>query len=179
MPPRAALLLLVAVLFAGCTPNRTPPPVLLFDGLPVSGDLQSAQSRGFRNCFNLDAINVRCRRHGAFVFGHGPYEAAVDLRGSKGQSGFDHLTLWHDQDQRAVYDILVSLHRAGWRSCHTGSSHAGDQAIFTHPGAAVRISVDISFYGNRRLRVFPTWKPQRLSSRCVPNEGLGIFGLNE
>lgn len=178
MQRRATFLLLLPLVSLGCTPNRQPPPVLLFAGLPVSGDLQSALRTGFRNCFNLDAINVRCRRHGVFVQGHGPYEAAVDLRGSKGQSGFDHLTLWHDQDQRAVYDILVSLHRAGWRSCHTGNQHSGDQAIFTHPAARVRISVDISFYGNRRLRVFPTWKPQRLSSRCVPNEGLGIFGLN-
>lgn len=112
------------------------------------------------------------------LYGHGPYEAALDLQGSNGQSGFDHLTLWHEDDQRALYKILVSLHRMGWRSCLTGAGRAGDQAIFTREGAPVRISIDISYYGERRLRIFPNWKPQRLSSRCDPNEGLGVFNLN-
>lgn len=111
-------------------------------------------------------------------YGHGPYEAAVDLRGSKGQSGFNHLTLWHDDDQEALYDTLVSLHRKGWRSCYTGTDRAGDQAIFTHRDVRVRISIDISYYNKRRLRVFPSWVPQKLSSPCIPNEGLGIFNLN-
>ena len=171
-------LLTIALLCVGCTPNRAPPPTLLLDGLPVSGNLDAAVRAGFDNCFNMDAINVRCRRPGVMLYGHGPYEAAVDLRGSEGQSGFDHLTLWHDDDQGALYQILVSLHRMGWRSCHTGTDRAGDQAIFTHGEAAVRISIDISYYGERRLRVFPSWKPQRLSSPCIPNEGLGIFNLN-
>jgi hypothetical protein len=168
----------MALLCAGCTPNRLPPPVLLFAGLPVSGSLDAATRAGFSHCFNMDAINVRCRRHGVMFLGHGPYEAAVDLRGSDGQSGFDHLTLWHDDDQQALYRILVSLHRTGWRSCHTGTDVAGDQAIFTHREARVRISVDISYYGERRLRIFPSTKPQRLSSKCMPNEGLGMFNLN-
>lgn len=173
-----ALLLLSAFLCLGCTPNREPPPLLLFGGLPASGDIAAAKRAGFTNCFNMDAINVRCRRHGAMFLGHGPFEAAVDLRGSEGQSGFDHLTIWHDEDQRALYAVLLSLHRAGWRSCHTGSERAGDQAIFTHPSEPVRISVDISYFGERRLRVFPKWRTQKLSSACVPDEGLGMFNLN-
>jgi hypothetical protein len=178
MNKRAACLFAIALLCAGCTPNRPPPPVLLFAGLPVSGSLDAATRAGFSHCFNMDAINVRCRRHGVMFLGHGPYEAAIDLRGSNGQSGFDHLTLWHDDDQQALYRILVSLHRTGWRSCHTGTDVAGDQAVFTHREARVRISVDISYYGERRLRVFPSRKPQRLSSKCIPNEGLGMFNLN-
>jgi hypothetical protein len=112
------------------------------------------------------------------VYGHGPYEAAVDVHGSDGQSGFDNLTLWDDNDQRSLYRIIVSLHQKGWRFCVTNTGHAGDQAIFTHEGASVRISLDISYYGDRRLRVFPIGLPQRLSSGCVPHDGLGIFNLN-
>lgn len=169
---------LLFLLCAGCTPNRPPPPTLLFAGLPVSGSLSDALQAGFRKCFNMDAITVRCRRGGVRVYGHGPYDAAIDLRGSKGQSGFDHLTIWHEEDQRSLYQILVSLHRMGWRSCLTGGDRSGDQAIFTHPDAPVRFSMDISYYGERRLRIFPTWRGQRLSSTCEPNEGLGVFNLN-
>jgi hypothetical protein len=177
MTPRT-LLLAAALLAGGCTPNRQPPPERAFGGLPIAGDMEAAQRAGFRRCFNMDAINVRCRRAGVMLYGHGPYQAAIDLRGSKGQSGFDHLTLWHDTDQDALYQVLLSLHRNGWRSCHTGSDHAGDQAIFTHPSVPIRISMDISYYGERRLRIFPSWKPQKMSSRCVPNEGLGMFNLD-
>lgn len=176
MTPRISILL-TTLLCAACTPNRPPPPALVFAGVPVSGGMDTALQAGFRNCFNMDAIHVRCRRKGVMVFGHGPYEAAVDLRGSEGQSGFDHLTLWHDDDQRALYKILVSLHRAGWRSCYTGTERAGDQVIFTRGDAPVRFSIDVSYFGERRLRVFPAWKAQKLSGRCVPNEGLGMFNL--
>lgn len=168
----------LALLCTACTPDRPPPAPLLFAGLPVSGDAALAARAGFRTCFNMDAVNVRCRRQAVTVLGNGPYQAAVDLRGSRGQSGFDHLTLWHDQDQRALYSILVSLHRQGWRSCHTGTDRAGDQALFTHPDAPVRISIDISYYAERRLRILPNWKPQKLSTRCVPDKGLGLFNLD-
>jgi hypothetical protein len=177
MPPRA-LLLLTTLLCLGCSPNGPPPPPLSFDGLPVSGSLEAAHRAGFRNCFNTDAIHVRCRRGGVMLLGHGPFEAAMDLLGSYGQAGFDHLTIWHDDDQRALYPILQSLHRAGWRSCHTGTDRAGDQVIFTRPGAAVRFSIDVSYYGERRLRVFAGWRGQKLSSPCVPDEGLGLFNLD-
>ena len=175
---RAKASIVLALLCASCTPNRPPPPTLLFAGLPVSGNLDDALRERFDRCFNMDAINVRCRRHGVMLYGHGPFEAAVDLRGSVGQSGFDHLTLWHDNDQDALYAVLVSLHRLGWRSCHTGTDRAGDQAIFTLRGAPVRFSIDISHFGDRRLRLFPSWKKQKLTSRCIPNEGLGIFNID-
>ena len=151
---------------------------MLFGGLPVAGDIAEARQAGFTRCFNTDAVNVRCRRPVAMFYGHGPFEAAVDLRGREGQSGFDHLTIWHEDDQRALYAVVLSLYKAGWRSCHTGGEFSGDQAIFTRPGAPVRISIDISYYGDRRMRVFPTWRGQKMSSKCVPDEGLGIFNLN-
>jgi hypothetical protein len=140
--------------------------------------MEAAARGGFRHCFNMDAVHVRCRRAGVTLYGRGPYEAAVDLRGSRGQSGFDHLVLWHDGDQRALYDILPSLHRRGWRLCITGTDRAGDQAIFTRKGEPVRISMDISYYGKRRLRILPLDKPQELSTRCIPQKGLSVFNLN-
>ncbi len=170
----AALILLVI----GCTPNRPPPEPLEFDGLPVSGSLALAVRSGFTSCFNTDAIRFRCRKHRVQILGQGPFQAAVDLRGSKSQSGFDHVVLWHDDDQRALYDVLVPLHRLGWRDCITGTERAGDQAIFTLAGAQVWISVDISYYGKRRLRIFPSTATPKLSSKCIPQRGLEIFNLN-
>jgi hypothetical protein len=176
--PAFGCALMSALLIPGCEADRPPPPTLLFAGLPVSGSVDEALRAGFGSCFNTDAINMRCRRHGVMLYGHGPYEAAVDLRGSNGQSGFDHLTIWHDRDQRALYKILVPLHRMGWSFCYTGNERGGDQAIFTRGNSPVRISMDISRYGDRRLRIFPTWKPQRLSSPCIPSKGLEIFNLD-
>ena len=169
---------LLALLATACTPDRPPPAPLHFSGLPASGSLAFALRSGFTSCFNMDAIRLRCRKHGVLFQGRGPYEAAVDLRGSKGQSGFDHLVLWHDGDQRALYDALIPLHRKGWRACITGTDRAGDQAIFTLPGAQVWISVDISYYGKRRLRVFPSTVAPKVSSACIPQVGLEIFNLN-
>jgi hypothetical protein len=70
------------------------------------------------------------------------------------------------------------LHRLGWRDCITGTERAGDQAIFTLAGAQVWISVDISYYGKRRLRIFPSTATPKLSSKCIPQRGLEIFNLN-
>jgi hypothetical protein len=159
-------------------PDFPPPPAVHFAGLPVSGNLRTARNAGLNDCFNIDAVNVRCRMHRMMFLGNGPYEAAVDLAGSKGQLGYDHLTLWSDDDQAALYAILISLYRLGWRSCHSENLVGGDQAIFTHAGAPARISIDISYYGKRRLRIFPNWKSQRLSGPCFPDEGLGIFNIN-
>ena len=169
---------MLALLAAGCTPDRPPPPPLLFAGLPASGSLAFARELGFTACFNMDAIRVRCRKPRVSFLGHGPYEAAVDLWGSKGQSGFDHVVMWHADDQRALYDVLIPLHRRGWRACITGTERAGDQAIFTLAGAPVWISVDISYYGKRRLRIFPKPITPKLSSACIPQRGLEIFNLN-
>ncbi len=168
---------MLGLLATGCTPNQPPPPPLTFSGLPASGSLALATRSGFTSCFNMDAIRLRCRNHRVLFLGQGPYQAAVDLRGSKGQSGFDHVVLWHDDDQRALYQVLVPLHRKGWRACVTGTERAHDQAIFTLAGAKVWISVDISYYGKRRLRVFPSTIPPKLSSECIPQAGLEIFNL--
>lgn len=159
-------------------PNQSPPPTQWFAGLPVSGNLANALRAGFDDCPWMDAVNVRCRRHGVMLYGQGPFEAAVDLRGSKGQSGFDHLTLWHVHDQSALFGVLGSLHERGWVSCHTEFEHGGGQAIFTHPASPVFISVDLNYYGKRRLRLFPAWHAPELTGPCIPDKDLAIFGLD-
>lgn len=156
-------------------PRLPPPPAQWLAGVPVSGDLATARRAGFVDCFNIDAVHVRCRRHGIMLYGNGPYEAAVDLRGSEGQSGFDHVTLWHDGDQAALYHVLASLDQLGWSSCHTEIGHSGGEAIFAKPYAAVFASIDISYYGKRRLRLFPTWHQIRLAGPCFPDHGLELF----
>lgn len=153
-------------LLAGCGgPHRTPPPPLRFDGLPVSGSLADALRAGFRNCRN-DTAGMRCRRDGVMLLGQGPYTAALDLDGSNGDGGFDQLTLWNDWDQNAVIAIGTALERQGWRSCYTGEGRRGDQAIYTHQRARVRLSMDLSYWGKRRLRVIPEWNNRE--PRCRP-----------
>jgi hypothetical protein len=96
--------------------------------------------------------------------GAGPFEAAVDLVGGDGSGGFDELILWHDQDQYAVYKITEVLEKKGWKSCMTGSDDKGDQIIYTRKDVPVRISMDLSYWGNRRLRVIPDWSKKE--QRC-------------
>jgi hypothetical protein len=169
-------MLLLALLAASCQPKRPPPARLLFGGLPVSGDLGFAQAKGFKSCFNVDAMHMRCRRHDVMFLGQGPFEAAVDLLGGYGQSGFDQLTLWHDSDNEEVYKILVSLAKMDWRYCYTGDGDRGDQAIFTRQGEKFRISMDISYWAKRRLRVIPNWNKSGLGENCVPDGSLLRFG---
>ena len=171
-------MLLLALLAVSCQPTRPPPPRLLFGGLPVSGDLGLAQAKGFKACFNVDAMHIRCRRHDVMFLGQGPFEAAVDLLGGYGQSGFDQLTLWHDSDNEEVYKILVSLAKMGWHYCYTGEGDRGDQAIFTHQGQQVRISMDISYWAKRRLRVIPNWNRSGLNQHCIPDRSLLRFGVD-
>jgi hypothetical protein len=142
----------------------------LFGGLPVSGSLTDAHRGGFTACFNPDAIRVRCRRHAVMLEGQGPYEAAVDLVGRRGNGGFDELTLWHDTDQYAVYKIRDALKQRGWRYCYTGTDRRGDQVIYTRKGASVRISMDLSYWGKRRLRLIPEWNNRE--QRCNPDHDL-------
>jgi hypothetical protein len=142
---------------AGCGgPDRPPPPPLSFEELPVSGSLKDALSAGFTSC-REDTTEMRCRRGGVMFLGFGPFNAALDLNGSNGGGGFDQLILWHDRDQSAAIPIGAALERQGWRSCFTGEGDRGDQAIYTHPRARVRISMDLSYWGKRRLRVIPNW----------------------
>jgi hypothetical protein len=148
--------LAVAIAAAACTPVAPPSPSLSFAGLPVSGTVGDARRAGFTGCVDLDARHIRCRRHAVMFEAAGPYEAAVDLAGSSGEGGFDHLTLWHDTDNDAVFRAAAALEAAGWARCLTGNGRAGDQAIYTRAGIPVRVSVDISYWGRRRLRLIPS-----------------------
>ena len=153
-----------ALLLAGCGPHRPPPPTLAFDGLPVSGSMADARRAGFTDCEQPDAISLRCRRHKVTLAGAGPYEAALDLVGGDGSGGFDQLTLWHDGDQDAVYQITDALEKRGWRHCNVATADGhGDQIIYTRSGERVRISMDLSYWNRRRLRVLPAWSKER---RC-------------
>ena len=97
------------------------------------------------------------------VLGLGPFNAAVDLNGRHGGGGFAQLILWHDRDQGAAIAVGTLLERQGWRSCYTGEGRKGDQAIYSHPLAPVRFSMDLSYWGKRRLRILPAWNQER---RC-------------
>lgn len=141
-------------LVAACGPERPPPPPSTFDGLPVTGSLDDALKAGFTRCIE-DTTELRCRRNGVMFMGHGPFNAAVDMVGSDGSGGFDHLILWHDRDQNALFAIGKDLRKQGWRTCYTGSHHRGDQAIYTRPDMRVTLSMDLSYWGKRRLRVIP------------------------
>jgi len=152
MRSRFALALL---LLAGCEgPVRPPPPLQWYDGLPVSGSVGDARRAGFTRCL-ADRKEMRCRRDGVTFLGLGPLNAAADLVGSDGRGGFDQLTLWHDRDQNAFIPLVTRLEREGWRACFTGEDRKGDQAIYTRPGLPVRISMDLSYWGKRRLRIIP------------------------
>lgn len=113
---------------------------------------------------------MRCRRHAVMLEGQGPYEAAVDLVGGRGKGGFHELTLWHDTDQYAVYKIRDALRNRGWRYCYTGTDRRGDQVIYTRKGVPVRISMDLSYWGKRRLRLIPEWNDKE--QRCDPDHDL-------
>ena len=153
-----------ALACAGCQPAAKPPPSVVFAGLPISGNAVDARRAGFTDCVDLDAVHIRCRRHGVMVEGAGPYEAAVDLAGRDGAGGFDQLTLWDDTDNDAVFRLADALEQAGWSKCLTGNGRAGDQAIYTRVGSPVRASMDISYWGRRRLRFIPEWN--RREPRC-------------
>ena len=131
---------------------------MLLDGLPVSGSLATARNAGFTRCIRF-TIDMRCRKQAVTVAGQGPYRAAVDLVGDDGRGGFGQLTLWHDLDQTAVYAVGDELERRGWRSCYRNTSQGdwGDQKVYKRRGAPVRFSMDLSYWGKRRLRIIPEW----------------------
>lgn len=151
------ILFAASLLLAGCSPEppRSPPARIMFEALPVSGSLADAQRAGFTNCVERASRSLRCGRHGVMFAGAGPYEAAVDLVGGDGSGGFDELTLWHDQDQYALYKVTEALEKQGWQHCSTGTDDKGDQIIYTRKDVRVRISMDLSYWGKRRLRLIP------------------------
>ena len=157
--------LATALACAGCESVREPPPSVFFEGLPVSGKVIDARRAGFTACVDLDAVHIRCRRTGVIMENTGPYDAAVDLDGRNGAGGFDHLTLWNDTDNDAVFRIAAALEREGWVRCLTGDGRSGDQAIYSRPGSPVFLSMDISYWGKRRIRVIPEWN--RRERRCA------------
>ena len=128
--------------------------------------MADARRAGFDACFNMDAINVRCRRRGVMFEEFGPYEAAVDLKGSDGQGGFDEVILWHIRDNDDVFKVKDMLKERGWSECWTGTDRAGDQAILTREGSPVRVFMDLSYYAKRRLRFVPEWNKRE--RRCTP-----------
>lgn len=139
-------------LLAGCGPPLPPPPNRAFDGLPITGSRAFAETLAFTPCFDT-SDSLRCRKDEVMLLGTGPYRAAVDVR--NGRSGFDQLTLWHDRDQSALFAVSKRLEQTGWRVCRTGQEDRGDQAIWTKPGARIRFSMDLSYWGKRRLRLLP------------------------
>jgi hypothetical protein len=132
------------------------PATRFFDGLLIAGSWRDAREAGFTYCIDFK-VTMRCRRSGLMLMGHGPFSAAIDLAGGDGRGGFDQLTLWHDRDQDAGVDVADDLERQGWQSCMTKRNGWGDQYIFMRKGSPLRISIDISYYGKRRIRVIPEW----------------------
>ena len=164
---RRCLTLFIVAFTAGCSRYDPPPAHMVFGGLPVSGSLADARQAGFTRCIEL-GTTLRCRRNDVMFLGHGPYDAAVDLRGGDGRGGFDQLTIWHDRNQDAVFAVVDALEDSGWTTCATGVEDRGDQQIYTRPGEPVRLSMDLSYWGKRRLRVIPEWNNR--DRRC---EALG------
>ncbi len=157
-------LLIAFALLPGCgRADHPPPPASFFEGLPVSGNLDDALKAGFTRC-RSEWTQMRCRRNHVMLLGSGPFNAAVDLDGGDGGGGFDQLTLWHDRDQNAAISIVRHLERQGWQACYTGEGRRGDQGIYSHKDAHVRFSLDLSYWGKRRLRIIPEWNDREV--RC-------------
>lgn len=145
---------LTALVAAGCgdRPSQAPPepaivPAALFEGLPLSGNLATALAAGFGNCID-GTRGLRCRKEGVTLMGVGPLSAAIDLDAAPegSPSRFDHVTLWHANDQGAVLDLSPALAKAGWQSCLTP-----DAERFWHPPSPLRIAIDTNYWGSRRL----------------------------
>ncbi|WP_243455770.1 hypothetical protein [Sphingosinicella sp. BN140058] len=148
----AALCLFAAA--TSCGEYEPPPPHLAFGDLPVSGSLSDARYAGFGGCIE-DTTSLRCFRRGVTFEGKGPFNAAVDLGGSAGSKGFAQVTLWHDRDQDAFLAVSESLKKTGWKECFTGNDRKGDQAVYSRQGERVKILMDLSYFGKRRLRIAP------------------------
>ena len=131
-----------------------PPPTEFFDGLPVAGNLGDAKREGFTTCINFN-VSLRCKRGNVRLLRYGPFNAAVDLAGGDGRGGFRQLTLWNDRDQDGAIEIGRELKRQGWQSCMTSLHNWGDQHILRRKDSPFRVSIDLSYYGKRRIRIMP------------------------
>ena len=131
-----------------------PPPLQFFDGLPIAGSLRDARGEGFTRCMNFNS-SLRCRRSNMRLLRYGPFDAAVDLAGGDGRGGFRQIILWNDRDQDGAIDIGRELKRQRWHSCLTMLHNWGDQHILRREDSPVRVSIDLSYYGKRRIRIMP------------------------
>lgn len=169
----AAITALICAVFVGTFlagrdyRHLEPPPGLTFGGLPISGSLADARYMGFNNCFQMNASEMRCRRGNVAFLGQGPYEAAIDLAGGDGRGGFSQVVLWHDRDQYAVYAIGNELEKLGWHYCATYAKDRADQGIYMHQGARFRVSIDLTYYNKRRVRLLPIWKTGSGAASCA------------
>ena len=150
---RSAILWSLAALgLSAC--NDAPPvdekpiaPVAVFAGLPLSGNKATALAAGYGEC--LEATQgVRCRKDGVSIMGIGPLNSAVDLdaRAADSSARFDHVTFWHGSDQSAVLPLKAALVNLGWQSCLTS-----EEERFWKPPAPLRIAMDTSYWGKRRV----------------------------
>lgn len=153
----AVVLAVPALVLVGCgeSPVAPPPATLLYAGLPVRGSLADAKRAGFDQCLEMGGGQLRCRRSGVMLLGEGPYEAAIDLIGGDGRGGFTQVTLWHDRDQSAVLKVGDRLKQRGWTFTYTGEGGRGDQMVLVRRGAPVHFSIDLSYWGKRRVRILP------------------------
>lgn len=155
--------LLVLTLLASCGEKQKPPAAFSFANLPVSGSLADARRAGFTACVSHN-VEMRCRKEGVFFQRHGPFSAALDLRGGDGAGGFDYLTLWHSSDQSALVAITNVLRNEGWSECLTpiGSGWEG-QGIYRNKDAPIFIALDLTYWDRRTLKVYrvgPTEMPR-------------------
>ncbi len=152
---RSAILWSLAALgLSAC--NDAPPvdekpiaPVAVFEGLPLSGNKATALSAGFGSCREVMRA-LRCHKDGVTIKGVGPLKAAVDLdqEVENGHPRFDHATLWHDSDQGAMLPLKAALVNIGWSSCLTS-----EEERFWKPPSPLRIAMDTSYWGKRRLLI--------------------------
>jgi hypothetical protein len=151
------LLPLVPLLLIGCEPRQKAPHAFLYEGWPIQGSMADAQRAGFTDCTKVSRF-VRCVRTGVMLKGKGPFIAAVDSLYDDGSGGFYELLFWYPGSQKddGVNAVGALLAEQGWQLCRTGpNENTGDQEIYTKPGSPVRFSIDISYWGKRRLRILP------------------------
>lgn len=150
-------LLVAAVLTANCSGSssssseREGPlsPTATFAGIPLNGNVATAQKAGFLDCLD-STVGLRCRRNGIRLLGSAPLSAGVDFNvgDSDHKLRFDHVTFWHERDQGAILELRPLLYKAGWRSCLVSGAE-----LYWRPASSVQIAIDTSFWSTRRMIV--------------------------